>query len=482
MAASDGRRVGRRQPIRRLTTYDQHCLRVETADRPLQLGVLALLEAGGLLDADGRPRVDALRTAVDRRLPEVPALRRIVRATGHLAGGPVWVDDPAFRIDHHVVAAETRPPGDEPALLELAERLIAPGLDRTRPLWRMWIIGGLEGGRVAVLVVVHHALADGRTAMRMIRTLLETDNVPTDAAPPAGAFVAPPPSWPALVADHARSVGASAASLARAATWRQLLGVIRYGRRVIALGRRAPASSLNAPVGPRRRLCVIHLEGSDARRIARDGGASVNDLVLALVSGGVDALLRARGERTERLRPRAGVALALFSAGRGDAPGNDIGTMLVALPLAERDPHARLARISAETDRAAHDPMIALEPTFRAWVRRFGGGRAMEHQRLVNLHETFLPGPPRAIRVLGAEVLWLVPLAPLAGNLGLSVVALSYAGRLSLAVRADADTFPDLDVMTDAMATDWRLLRDGAGPGSAAEPPPAALLQTVSRL
>ncbi len=208
---------------------------------------------------------------------------------------------------------------------------------------------------------------------------------------------------------------------------------------------------------------MLRLEGTAARRIARSEGASVNDLILCLVAGGLRSLLQGRGERVERLKPRVGIAVALFSAGRGDRPGNDIGTMLLPLPVAEADPRARLARIAVATDRAGRDPMIAIEPTFRAWIRRLGGGRSMEHQRLVNLHETFLPGPPRPIRALGTEVLELVPVAPLAGNLGLSVVGLSYAGRLVIAVRADADTFPDLDVMTEAMQGDLRALDAGIG-------------------
>ena len=117
--------------------------------------------------------------------------------------------------------------------------------------------------------------------------------------------------------------------------------------------------------------------------------------------------------------------------------------------------------------------MVAVEPLMRATLGRFGGfRRSLEHQRLVNLAETYVPGPPVAIDVLGARVLDLLPIAPLAGNLGLSVVAVSYAKRLTIAVRVDADHFPDLDVLVAAMSRDWWTL---------SAPPVASLVTTASR-
>jgi hypothetical protein len=214
----------------------------------------------------------------------------------------------------------------------------------------------------------------------------------------------------------------------------------------------------------------VRLEPAVARRIARAHGCGVNDVVLGLVAGGVRALLDARGEPVERLRPRAGVAVALFSPGHGVEAGNDIGTLHVPLPIGEADPATRLPLIAAESARARRDPMVAAEPIVRAWLGRIGFvRRSMEHQRLVNLAETYLPGPPVPISVLGAPVLELLPIAPLAGNLGLSFVALSYAGRLAIAVRADADQFPDLAVLSAAMERDWRTLA-GSVPAGRASP------------
>jgi hypothetical protein len=210
---------------------------------------------------------------------------------------------------------------------------------------------------------------------------------------------------------------------------------------------------LNAPVGPRRRLSILRLDLPTARRVARRHGGGVNDLVLSLLAGGVEALLEARAVPPAERHARVGIAVALF--GRNGGVGNDIGTLHVALPLAEPDPAARIGAIAAARDRAKASGLSASEPALRAWIGRLPfARRAMERQRFVNLSETYLPGPPSPVDVLGAPVLDLVPLAPLTGNLPLAVVALSYAGRLTLAVRVDPDRLPDVDILLAAMGRD----------------------------
>jgi WS/DGAT/MGAT family acyltransferase len=425
------------------------------------MGILAMVDGRGLLDPPGHLRLADLRAEIDRRTVGVPALRRIVfrPRPRPLAGRPLWIDDPAFRVERHVGEVGLPLPGDEAALLTLVEQLMAQRLDRSRPLWRMWFVTGSDDGRIGVLFAVHHALADGLTAMRMVRSLLEPP-MPQDArAPRRAASAARPPPRDVLVRDNLRPIIDSILRLARPATWRQLLAVARFGWRAYALGRHAPRSSLNAPVGPRRRLATQRFELATAKHVARTYGCGVNDVVLSLVAGGVRALLDARGEPVQHLRPQAGIAVALFSPGHQLEAGNDIGTLHVPLPLGEPDPAARLTLIAAERTRATADPMVAAEPVLRAWLGRFGGfRRSLDQQRLVNLAETYLPGPPVRIEVLGAPVFDLIPIAPLAGNLGLSFVALSYAGRIAVTVRVDADQFPDLDVLLAAMERDWQAL------------------------
>jgi diacylglycerol O-acyltransferase / wax synthase len=355
------------------------------------------------------------------------------------------------------------PPGDDGAMRSLAERLMARPLDRARPLWRMWFLTGLPDGRVGVLVVLHHALADGLAAMRIVRSLLEPPIADAGPSRPKTLVAAVPPAWSALARDNVRSKVATVVRLTRPAMWRHVAEIVRSAWQTGSLARHAPRSSLNAPVGPRRRLATVRLDLATAKRVAHVRGCGVNDVVLSLVAGGVRALLDPRGEPIARLRPRVGIAVALFSPGRRREVGNDIGSLLVPLPIGEADPAARLPLIAAETALAKRTQVAFAEPILRAFVGRFGVvRRAMERQRLVNLAETYLPGPPVRIEVLGAPVLDLLPIAPLAGNLGLSFVALSYAGCLTVAIRADADQFPDLAVLVAAMGRDWQALAGSA--------------------
>ena len=209
---------------------------------------------------------------------------------------------------------------------------MARPLDRARPLWRMWFLTGLPDRRIGVLVVLHHALADGMAAMRMVRSLLEppmTDEGPLVSVVEVASV---PPLWGELARDNLRSKLASTVRLTRPDTWRRITEIVRSFWQTGSLARHATRSSLNAPVGPRRRLTTVWLELAAAKRVAHVRGCGVNDVVLTLVAGGVRALLDGRGEPVARLRPRVGIAVALFSPGRRREAGNDIGSLLVPLP------------------------------------------------------------------------------------------------------------------------------------------------------
>ena len=449
-------------PFRRLSAYDLHCLRAETPERPVHVGVLAILEARNLLDDAGRLRLTDLRQEIGNRMTRAPELRSVVRRVGPLAGRPLWVDDPSFDVDRHLEHVEVPEPADEPALLALVDRLLARPLDRSRPLWRLWFITGLPDGQAAVVMAIHHALADGLTAMRLARSLLEGPF--GSAAGGAAAPTAPEPRWIDLVLDNLFTTARSAARLFRPSTWRLGAGIVRSSARTMARARRAPRTSLNGPVGAGRRTALVRLDLPAAKRVAHRHGAGTPDIVLTLVAEGLRDLLQGRGEPVEHFRPRAGVAVALFSPGRQGAVGNDVGTYVVPLPLRAVEPSARLELIAAERARAARSPAASLEPTLRAWFARFGFvRRAMANQRYINLSETYLPGPPAPIDVLGARVVDLVPIAPLSGNLALSFVALSYARRLVVAVRADADRFRDIDHLIAGMDRAWEALAEAPG-------------------
>jgi WS/DGAT/MGAT family acyltransferase len=325
-------------------------LALESPVTPMHVGALVVLDGAPLCDGDGRLRSVDIRRQLDARSASLSELRRVIHRPGPLAGPPLWVEDADFRIERHVGEVALPPsPGltDDDTLLRFVEGLMAPPLDRGRPLWRMWFITGLPERRVAVLIAVHHALADGLAAMRLGLSLLEAplsgagSDGDTRAAPPAAPS---PPRGRDLVRDNARLLLDSASGLVRPETWRAIGSTLRSFRAGWTVTRHEPRTSLNARVGPRRRTVALRLDAAAAKRVARAHGVGVNEVVLDLVAGGVRALLASRGEPVERLAPRAGIAVTLPPSRRGDA-GNHFGSYTVALPLRHADPVARLPRI-----------------------------------------------------------------------------------------------------------------------------------------
>lgn len=455
---------------RRLSGIEQMYLTLESPTTPMHFGALVVLDGTTLLDTVGRLRLADLRLAIEHRVGSLPELRRAIHQPGPFAGAPLWVDDPDFRIEHHVGEAAipvSRAPIDEDVLLRFVERLMAPPLDRAHPLWRLWLVTGMPDGRVGLLFMVHHALADGLSAMRLAQSLLGDRRVapPSDIPTPTPS---PVPRWAGLVSDNLRTTAAGVRALGSPATRRAIAEFARSFASGASATRGEPRSSLNAVVGRRRRLAVVRLDAAAARRVARANGVGVNDVVLGLVAAGLRALLDERGEPIDRWEPRVGIAVALPPSERDDAGGNQFGSYWVALPTGETDPHVRLRRIAEARERAKRTQSVTGVTGVRVWTTRFWPTRAlMGRQRFINLMETFVPGPPRPIELLGAPALDLIPIQSLGRNVGLTILAFSYAGRLTLAIRVDPDAFPDLDVLLAAIQRDWQALTAG---GAASEP------------
>jgi hypothetical protein len=204
---------------------------------------------------------------------------------------------------------------------------------------------------------------------------------------------------------------------------------------------------------------VVRLQHTAVKRVARDLGVGLNDVVLGLVAGGLRDLLAARGEAVERMAPRAGIAVALPPSARVGDGGNQFGSYVVGLPVGEPDPVTRLRVIAAERERAKDTQSVTRMTGVRIWTSRLRPTRAMmARQRVVQVMETFLPGAPSPITLLGAPALDLVPIQPLGRNVGLSFLASTYSGCLTIVVRADPAAFPDLDLLLGAMQRDWHAL------------------------
>ncbi len=428
--------------INRLSAADLTYLAVEATDTPMHVGALAVLDGSTLRDARGHVRLTELRAELERRLGAAPQLRRRPYPAGPLAGRPVWADDSEFRIDRHVDLVTVAPPGDEAALLRLADRLLEPCLDRHHPLWHIWFVDGLTGGRVALLIAVHHALADGPAALGLLLPLL-TGPLPEGGGRPW--IVEPPPSWSRLVRTRSRPARPVVSRSGGRSGWR---------RARAALG--APRTSLNAPIGRLRISAVVQLPLAAAKAVAHASGATVNDVLLDLVAGGIRALLRERGEAVDGLELHVAVPVSPRDR-RSDGAGNQAGIVMVRLPLTPEDPWERLGAVHRATATAKHEQSGGSTPL--VWLARSGLMRVFtRHQRFTNVVVSNVVGPVEPLILLGAPVLELIPLGALAGNLALTFLALSYAGTLVVSVRADRERFADLPVLVAAMNQEWQTI------------------------
>ena len=473
-AGRHDRREGSR--FARVTPFERMYLRLERPDWPGHFGGLAVLEAGPLLNAAGELRLAEIRERLARRLSRVPRLRQRVLSPPFPGGRALWVDDDRFAVEHHVLQAAVPSPGGEAQLLETAAEIYGRLLDRHRPLWELWFLTGLDGGRLGALLKLHHAMADGTAAVAVLGSLFDLDPEAPDPVASAWLPEAIPGLWP-LVGDNlvgrARSVGRGIAGLAHPGR------LLRGARFMFLVAQRsagvqgAPRTSLNRPVRAGRRIGFLPLDLSAVKEVAHTYGGKVNDVVLALWAGGLRSLLVARGEPVAGVEPTVGMAVSTRSAGDA-AIDNQVGTVVFPLPAGEDDAARRLDRVVARASQAKDQERSAAIMGALVGLTATPLGRyLMLRQRATSVTATNVAGPPAPMYVLGARILDILPIIDLEGNVGLTICAFSYADRLYLVVTADAGGFPDLDALMAGMGHDWRALAAGRAAGSAGVGGPA---------
>jgi WS/DGAT/MGAT family acyltransferase len=458
--------------VERLTSLDASFLYLEEPDTPMHVGGVLTLEppSGG---------VEALAGLVRARLPLVPRYRqRVAVVPGHLAN-PVWVDDPEFDFAYHVRTSGLPRPGTEAQLLDLVSRVMSRPLDRTRPLWEVYLVEGLPGGRVAVVTKTHPALVDGLSAIDIGQVLLDVEpdaDAPAPSAwhprrPPSGAqmvwqaideYVRRPSSIVDTARDAVTDVRSTAARVSAVAG-----GLLRTARKAVLA---APQSPLNAPIGRQRRVAVARAELDDVKRIRKAHGGTVNDVLLNVVSGALREWLLSRGQPVVGgMAVRALVPVSMQDDGA--LAGNRVSSYLVDLPVGEPNPRVRLARLSyAMRGIAQHgqsvgaDSLIALTgfapPTLHALGARAARGLS---RRLFNLVVTNVPGPQFPLYAAGSRMLEVFPVVPLARGQGLSIGMTSYNGRVFFGLNADRDSVGDVDVLADLIEQEVGELVETAG-------------------
>jgi WS/DGAT/MGAT family acyltransferase len=451
----------------RLSFSDRSFLRLEYQGGPEHVAGLCVVESRPLLNEDGELDLAMIGRRLETRLVNVPVLRRVVHIPAPLCGAPLWVDDPSFSIDRHIRTATVAPPGDEAALLDAAEVILSPLLDRSHPLWELWFLTGVEGGRrLGLLLKIHHAIGDGLGVLALIASLFDLEPDAPDPTAPTWS-PAPVPSASQLFLDNLRVRLASAVSaLAHpVARVQSIVTALSEAKELFNTRNAAPRSSLNVMVGPGRRHRVVHVDLEPAREVAHRYGAKVNDMLLAIVTGGIRELLVARGEQVDGLELVAAIPATLRSAQTARGLGNAAGGLAVRLPIGDRDSRTRLQSIAAATRLAKTEQHPSRVQGLMNWIAAVGlSRRFVERQRMINFIVTNVPGPPVPLYVIGARIDDVVPLVGTAGNVTLVFAALSYCGRINLVVNADAASCPDIDVLADGMKETYEDLVGVAAP------------------
>lgn len=442
----------------RLSALDAVFLPMETGTQSLQVGSVLVLEGPA-------PAADVFRDAVTGRLAGVAIARRRVLRMPLDLGRPIWVDAQDFAPGAQVHRTELAGPGDEQQFRELVARVMAPRLDPSRPLWEVWQVSGLSGGRWAVVVKAHHTMVDGVSGADLLGCLLSDE----PAAPPGVGQVSDAlraPSLVQLAGDLAgwllrlplRAVGLGVRALRAPGAARRRLGQVRFGLAQV-MRPDLPPSVLTGPLGPRRIWGWTGTDLAAAERVARDAHCTVNDVFLAALTGGYRRYLLERGEPLAELVLRAIVPVSGRTPGRPVRPGNLSSAMFIELPVGLAEPGERLAAVAART---AEQKALQVPDATAALVRAADhipaalfarAARAYAHapQGRVNVVASNIAGPGQPRSLAGRRVLALIPFLPIAQQIRASAAMLTYAGRLTISVTGDADALPDVDRLTAAI-------------------------------
>jgi WS/DGAT/MGAT family acyltransferase len=449
----------------RLTALDASFLLLEDHDAHMHVGSVALFDLGPLRGAHGGLDMDRVLARAGEALAAQPRFRERLTTTP-LFGDPVWVDDPHFNLAYHVRHAALPAPGDERQLKRLAGRIMSQQLDRAKPLWELWFVEGVAGDRFAVIAKLHHCMVDGIASADLMGALLRPDREarPHPAAP---AIPRPEPTPTRLLADALLRRARLPFELLRAsgaAAVAPLQTLSAAGRAVGSVGEAlrtglTPASPtvLNGSLGPHRRFDWLRVDLAAVKRAAHRHDATVNDLVLAITAGAVGDFLRRRGEPVDGIDFRAMIPVSIRANSEHHALGNRVALLVAALPIDERDPRRRLARVidtmravkRSEQRRGTELLEAASERLFSdlfARLARFGA-------RLTpyNLVVTNVPGPPVPLYLFGAPLRAVYPLVPLFTHQALGIALFSYAGSLYWGFNADWDALPDLHELVTAV-------------------------------
>ena len=445
----------------RLSPLDASFLHLEDNVSHMHIASVAIFEGPP-------PPFSDVVAMVEAKLDLVPRYRQRVRFVPFELGRPVWVDDQHFNIEYHLRHTALPSPGGESELRKLVGRVMAQQLDRSKPLWEIWVVEGLEDGRWAMLAKTHHALVDGVSGTDLLAVIM--DRAPeTDRPAPSRWTPQPEPTSLQLMVEALENIVQSPYEQVRAAraqtrAIRRMAGyVLEVAGGLFSLSglvRPTPLSSLNGPLGPHRRYAWATTSVDDIKRVRRALGGTFNDVVLASITNGFRELLLSRDEDVERVvrtlvpvsvRPRDAAGKAI-----GDGTyENRVSAMFAELPVDIDDPALRLHVITEQmkdlkdsSQALAGEALTSMSGFAPPMLLALGMRLATRAgQRNVNTVTTNVPGPQFPLYAAGRRMIRAFPYVPLGGQMRLGIAIFSYDGEVNFGITGDYDSTPDIDIL-----------------------------------
>jgi diacylglycerol O-acyltransferase / wax synthase len=445
----------------RLAAIDASFLTNETSSAHMHVGAILIFEGPP-------PAYDDFLGHVEGRLHLVPRFRQKLAFPPVETGRPFWVDDPHFHLAYHVRHSALPAPGSEEQLRNIAGRLYSQQLDRSKPLWELWLVQGLERNRFGLITKTHHALVDGVAGVDIATVLFDLKPVPEPIEPERDWVPHPPPSQAELAARGIVGAARTPVGLAHRAL-RAASHPRHTAHRVIESGEAlaevawnfanpAPDVPLNTEIGSHRRFAWTRAELDDFKRIKNVFGGTVNDVLLTVVSGALRSWLRSRGMKTEGLELRALVPVSIRAEDERGRLGNRIAAMRGPLPVYIEDPVKRLDTVRRamdglkESKQALGAEVISRFNDFAPPTLLAQASRINFSTRLFNLIVTNVPGPQVPLYVLGRELQDVFPVAFLPENHALAIAIISYNGGIDFGLLGDYDAMEDIDLLATAVS------------------------------